>query len=173
MILDIIFLMPMIWFGWRGAKHGLISEITSLAGLILGLYVAVYFSDKVAGELPIQGSCVGLIAFGITFFAVLIVAMLSGKLAEKLLDVFSLGVINKLLGCFFGILKVVLVFSSLIFFMNSLDKHEKIFKSELKQQSMLYGYLKPVAPMLYSRLEQGGERMETSLNQFEMGKMEM
>lgn len=160
MILDILFLLPMIWFGWKGAKYGLVSEITSLAGLILGLYAAVYFSDKVAGELPVQGSYAGLLAFGITFLAVLIVAVLLGKVVEKLLDLCSLGMINKLLGGLFGILKVVLVFSTLIFFLNSLDKYEKIVKPALKQQSMLYGYLQPIVPTLYSRLDQGDEKAE-------------
>lgn len=154
MIIDIVFLLPAIWLAWRGAKHGLMSEITSLAGLVLGLYVAVYFSDKVAGELSIQGSHAGLIAFGITFAVVMIVAILLGKTAEKLLETLFLGHVNKLLGALFGFLKAALIFSTLIFFLNSVDKHEIVLRSDLKNQSMFYKYLQPMAPMLYSRLKQ-------------------
>ena len=47
-LLDIILLIPLLWFGYNGYKKGLIIEIASLAAFILGLYFAFYFSDFTA-----------------------------------------------------------------------------------------------------------------------------
>ena len=43
-IIDIILILPIIWFAYAGFKRGLIIELASLVALILGIYAALYFS---------------------------------------------------------------------------------------------------------------------------------
>ena len=44
-LLDIILLIPLLLFAWNGYKKGFIIELASLAALVLGLYMAFFFSD--------------------------------------------------------------------------------------------------------------------------------
>ena len=45
--IDIILIIPIIWFIYKGFKKGFIIEIASLIALFLGIYVAIHFSGNI------------------------------------------------------------------------------------------------------------------------------
>ena len=46
--LDVIFIVPLIWAGFRGFKKGLIIEVSALIAFGLGIWGGIHFSDFVA-----------------------------------------------------------------------------------------------------------------------------
>lgn len=159
-VLDIIFIIPIIWLAFVGFKNGLIIELTTFIALLLGIYVSLYFSDITAELLKetfdINTKYLSLISFVITFILVVIAVNLIGKLISKLIDMAALGFINKSAGGIFGILKAVLFLSFIIFFFQKVDKKKVILNQEITKESLFYPYIQPFAPEiidLYGELD--------------------
>lgn len=144
-ILDIIFLIFLCWFGFIGFKHGLIYEITTLASLILGVWAAYHFSDKIISWFP-NTALAQQIAFIVTFVIVLILVHLLGRLIQKIIRLAIPGFIDHLFGLLFGAGKVILVASVLLYFIQDIDKREIILSQKIKTKSVFYRYVEPVAP---------------------------
>lgn len=151
-ILDIIFIIPIIWLAYKGFSKGLIIELTTLAALVLGIYVSLHFShltsDFLVEHFDMSQKYLGIISFIITFILVVIVLNIIGKMLEKIIDLVALSFLNKGFGGFFGILKAVIFLSFIIYFINKFDKNRFIFSESLTSESVLYTYIEDVAPAL-------------------------
>ncbi len=146
----------MVWLGFTGFRKGFIVELFSLAALVVGIYAAVYFSDYAARFLienfAMNEDYVPIISFIITFIGVVIIVYFVGKLLEKLVNMVALGVLNKLGGAAFGILKAAVFLSIVIMLINSLDN--KWIPKEKKKESVLYAPVAGIAPLLWNKLEE-------------------
>jgi len=156
-LLDILIIIPLALFAWNGFKKGLIIEIASLIALILGLYMAFFFSDYAAEMLnnlfAMDQKYVAVFAFILTFIVVLFLVLTVGKVVQKFVDILLLGFLNKLAGAAFGILKGALLLSILIFVINYFDFGSSVIKPEAKEKSIFYKPVEGVAPTLYSWLD--------------------
>lgn len=156
-VLDIIFIIPLIWFAYRGFNKGFIIELSSLVALILGIYMAINFSYLTAGWLTsnfnIGEKYLTIIAFIVTFVAVIFGIFLIGKILEKFVDILLLGFINKLAGGAFGILKAAFLISVVLWIINSLDPGSYLIKQETREESLLYGPVESFAPGLIPKLK--------------------
>ena len=156
-LLDILIIVPLLLFAWNGYKKGLIIELASLAALVIGLYMAFFFSDFAAGLLndffDIDQKYVAVLAFILTFIAVLFLVMAVGKIVQKFVDILLLGFLNKLAGAVFGMLKGALLLSILIFVINYFDFGEYIIKKDTREKSIFYEPVESIAPALYSWLD--------------------
>ncbi len=47
-VLDIVFIIPIVWLAYSGFKNGLIIELSTFFALLLGIYVSLLFSDITA-----------------------------------------------------------------------------------------------------------------------------
>jgi membrane protein required for colicin V production len=155
-LLDIIILIPLLWFGYNGYKKGLIIEIASLAAFILGLYFAFYFSNFTAGYLKqffnIQPRYMAAVSFIATFIGVVILVLTLAKILEKFINILMLGFLNKLGGAVFGMLKGALFLSIIIFVINYFDSGHSVIKPQAARQSIFYEPVESLAPMIYSKL---------------------
>lgn len=155
-LLDILIIVPLMLFAWNGFKKGLIIEIASLAALVLGLYMAFFFSDFAAEMLndlfDMNPKYVAVFAFILTFIVVLFLVLTVGKIVQKFVDILLLGFLNKLAGAVFGVLKGALLLSILIFVINYFDFGKHIIKGEAREKSMFYEPVESIAPALYSWL---------------------
>lgn len=155
-LLDIILLIPLLWFGYNGYKKGLIIEVSSLIAFILGLYFAFYFSDFTANLLreyfTIDEKYMAAISFVVTFIGVLFIVLAVGKMLEKIIDILLLGFLNKLGGLVFGVLKGALFLSIIIFGIHYFDSNNTVIKRETAEKSIFYEPIESIAPALYSWL---------------------
>lgn len=145
--LDILILIPALWFGYKGFTHGLIRELVTLCALFLGIYAAFYFSDLVAGWIDNEKIPTELY-FVITFIGVLILVYLLGKVVEKIIKLMIPEFVNNLLGAIFGAGKVLVIFSALIFFIHSVDTKKVILTERAQEKSFTYKYIEPIVPKL-------------------------
>lgn len=153
--LDIVLAIPMLWFLYKGFRNGLIIELASLAALVLGIWVALHFSFYVEGWLidnfEIGDKYLSIISFALTFLIVAILVYLAGKIIHKLVGIVFLGFINRLAGGIFGLLKVALVLSVILYFINSFDSN--LIKAEVKDNSVLYEPVESIVPFIIPRID--------------------
>lgn len=144
-VLDILIIIPVAWFGFKGLKNGLIRELASIAALVLGVWATFRFSDFVAarlGDIP----AVKPVAFVLTFFVVLVAVHFAGILVEKVVKLVIPAWLNNIFGLLFGAAKALLVVSVLLYFVTIVDFKELLLKPQVKEHSLLYNYTEPVAP---------------------------
>lgn len=156
-LLDIIIIIPLLFFAYNGYKRGFIIELASLAALVAGLYMAFYFSDFAAEMLndlfEMNQKYVAIIAFIMTFIVVIFLVITAGKIVQKFVDILLLGFFNKLAGAAFGVLKGALLLSIVLYGLNYFHISDYIIKPEAKQKSLFYQSVEDIAPELYSWID--------------------
>jgi membrane protein required for colicin V production len=154
--LDIIFIIPIAWFAYQGFKRGFIIELTSLAALILGIYAAIYFSGYAANflinSMGMEQKYVPITSFMITFIAVVVIVYFIGKILEKVVNMIALGLLNKMAGIIFGILKAAVFLSITLLIINHFN--DDLISREKKKDSLLYSPIAAIAPWLWKSLEE-------------------
>ena len=155
-LLDIILIVPFIWFAYRGFQKGLVIELASLVALILGIWAAIYFSffaaDFLSDNFDIGPRYLPVIAFIITFIVVVMGVYLIGRIIEKFIDILALGLLNKLAGLAFGLVKAAFLLSIIILVINSFDANQSIITPKLRDGSFLYKPVERFAPKIIPRL---------------------
>jgi len=150
--LDIALAIPLIWFMYKGFRHGFIIELASLAALVLGIFVALHFSfyaeDYLRENFEIADNYLYIISFAITFIIVALLVYLVGKIIHKFVNIIALGFLNKLAGGIFGLLKAAIVLSVILYFLNGFDKESDVLKAEVKEKSYLYEPIESIVPMI-------------------------
>ncbi len=157
--LDIVITIPLLWFTYKGLRNGFVIELASLAALILGIFVAMYFSYYAEGYLSehsnIPEKYLYVISFLITFAVVAIIVIIIGKVIHKLFEVIALGLLNRIAGGIFGLLKAALLLSLLIYFLNMFDAGSRFLSKEVKENSYLYPPVESIVPMIIPWLDLG------------------
>lgn len=155
--LDIIFMIPLLWGAWKGFKKGLIIEMASLVALLLGVWGGIKFSDYMAEVLAnnfeLNEKYLPVVAFGVTFLGIVVAVYAIGKLIEKFVDLVAMGMVNKVAGGAFGMLKVGLILSVLLVIVNSYDEKAGFISDDLKEGSVLYQPMTDVALTVVPALE--------------------
>ncbi len=145
-LIDVILLVPLLWGCYKGFSKGLVFELTTFAALFAGIYGALHFSGVAEpyliaawGEEPDQ---LPLIAFAVTFLAILVGVHLLGRLLDRLMKWVALGLINRILGAVFGVLKIALFMMGLLIIARSMDPGKgRIIPEETQENSLLLSYM--------------------------------
>ncbi len=151
-LLDVILGIILILAFFSGMKKGLFVTLASLIGLIAGVYGAVYFSHYVSGYIyewfNWSGQTTNLVAFAVTFFAILFVVSMAGKFLTNIADFAFLGIFNKLLGGVFNVIIYAFIVSVIFMFFNSWNTTDYVISEEKKNNSYLYIPVASIAPMV-------------------------
>ncbi|MEG9327619.1 membrane protein required for colicin V production [Salinimicrobium catena] len=146
LILSIFLLLGIV----RGIFKGFLAELAALIALIAGIYAAIHFSHLTFDFLAIFFSwdekVLGIIAFAITFFIVALLISLLGKVLTKTAHLLALGLVNRLLGGVFGMLKMAFLASLFFMFLESFELFH--VDEETQEESILYEPVHEFAPML-------------------------
>ena len=152
-VLDVVILVILSYGFIKGIMKGLFVEIASLVALIGGIWGAIHFSyfvgDFLKESVAWGEKKISLVAFAVTFVAIVIAVSLLGKFLTKLADLAALGLVNKILGGVFGLLKVGLILSMLFVFFHELNSAVSFVDDETLEESSLYETVKSIAPTLF------------------------
>jgi len=140
-LLDILLAIPLLFLIFIGWKKGLVREVATLAGVLVGIWASIHLSQKVAPLLGLDGESALLIAFIVTFLAALVLTYLLGRCIEGLMKAVKLSVANRLAGAVLGAAEALCILAVLLNFLVMIDGNEMILKPETKNKSLLY---KPV-----------------------------
>ncbi|MFV9483658.1 CvpA family protein [Christiangramia sp. ASW11-125] len=149
---DIILGIFLLYGLVRGFFRGFLTELASLVGLVAGIYGAIHFSYY-AGEFLSQHvdwdiEIINLASLAITFLIIIFVVPLVGKMLTKVADFAALGIVNKLLGAVFGLLKSAFVASVIIMFFMTSNKTLEFVETETLEDSVLYEPVAVIAPII-------------------------
>jgi membrane protein required for colicin V production len=139
-LIDILLLIPCLWFGYQGFNKGLVISMATLLALGIAIWAAIHFSDLIAElvRTHINEEYEGLISFSIIFIGVVILVMLLGKLLEKTVNMTKLTLIDKIGGAAFGVCKVLLLVSVIFMVFERFDQKYDLMDNRYKKESLLY-----------------------------------
>ncbi|WP_416445990.1 CvpA family protein [Leeuwenhoekiella sp. A16] len=147
-IIGIFLLLGLI----KGLKNGFFVELASLIALIAGIYGAIHFSyyavDFLRERVSWSENTINLASFAITFIIIVIIISLAGKILTKIADFAMLGLVNRILGGIFGILKAAFIISVIIMFIAALNDRVSFIDEDVKNESILYQNVEMIAPMM-------------------------
>lgn len=151
--IDIILGILIILSAIGGFKNGLVTEMASLAALILGIWGAIQFSD-ITTELLIkyfelESDYLNIISFGVTFIVIVILVHVVAGVINKMANSGVLGVTNKLAGMVFGILRSILFLSIVLMVFDKIDEDVEILPEDIKANSRMYEPIKNIATSIF------------------------
>jgi len=151
--IDIILLILIILSAIGGFKNGLITELASLAALILGIWGAIQFSDITTDLLikyfDLKSDYLNIISFAVTFIVIVILVHIVAGVINKMVDVGVLGIANKLGGMVFGVFRSILFLSIVLMVFDKIDEDVKILPENAKENSRMYEPIRNIAPSIF------------------------
>ena len=138
----------------RGALRGFFVEIASLLALVLGVFGALHFSSFTANFLAkyIDWDYLPLLAFALTFIAIIIGVAWVGKLLTKLAKVVLLGFLNRLLGAIFGACKWLVICGVLIWILGQVNVFVPFLPEDLVESSLFFVPLHELGAYLFEQI---------------------
>ena len=153
-VIDIILSIALCFGFIKGFSKGFIIEVSSLGALFLGLVGAIKFSEFVADILKgfFDWSPLAIQTFSYLVVFIIIVYLISimAKALTKFIKKASLGLFNKFLGGFFGVLKWSILMSVALFFIAKLSSWVSIIDEEMIDTSLLYRPITELGECLFS-----------------------
>lgn len=154
--IDIVIAVILLFGLVKGYMKGLFVEITSLVGLILGVYGALHFSfflsNILKDNVSWDESMIQIVAFAGTFIIILLALVFLGKALTKIAETIFLGFFNKLLGAVFGVLKYALILSIVFLIYDQINSSLKFLNKEKAKESVLYEPVRDLAPTIFPNM---------------------
>tara|TARA_R110000787_G_scaffold105773_3_gene213310 strand:- start:8432 stop:8992 length:561 start_codon:yes stop_codon:yes gene_type:complete len=167
-IFDIVIAVILIFAFTRGFLKGFFVEVASLIALIGGVYGAIhfsYFAGNILEEyVDWDENYIALTAFAVTFIVIVIAVSSLGKALTKMADFAALGLINKIFGGIFALLKSVVILSVIFVFFARINSTIPFIGKETLETSILYAPVKEIVPAIFPSIIKEIDSQEKELN---------
>ena len=151
--IDLVISIILIYGFIRGFYRGLFLEISALIGLLLGLYCAINFNSIIGKYLKefisLDENYIIIISFLITLIIVVIFLNLIAKSLTKLADAMALGLVNKIAGAFFGLIKFSIICIVFVLLFDKINLSVKIIDELTILNSIFYTYIRHINQELF------------------------
>ena len=153
-----IFLCAILGFGlFRGIWKGFFVELASFVSLIIGVFVAIkcsYLAQQIiSSNVSWSPKTIQITAFTFTFITVVVGIYALGKFFTAVANFASLGILNKLAGCVFGVLKTGLMLSITLNIFQKVNVNYTFVAKATLDKSIFYFPVQKVAPFIYPSIE--------------------
>jgi membrane protein required for colicin V production len=154
-----IFLGGLLIYGFvRGFWNGFFIELASFVSLLLGIYVAIKFSyimkSILVGHVSWNPKSIQIVAFILTFILVVIGISFLAKFLTKIANKASLGIVNKVMGSVFGLLKMILMLSVLLSLFQKINFDYTFAKKSTIDNSYFFNPIQKTAEIIYPSIEE-------------------
>lgn len=159
---DIIVLSLAIVAFIAGFLTGLVMQLAILAGVVLG---SVFSGELAAWLSPVIGDWIGGVqqivkplSYIISFFIIVTLSALAGRLLQSVFKAVKINVLNRLLGGFSGLLSYVIILGIVVNIIEDVDKKGAILTDDIREKSVTYSLIKEVATTVvpYLRFDRAG-----------------
>lgn len=138
-IFDVVVLILIIWFAYKGFRRGFFDELFSLLAFIGGAWSTVYLKDIVLENFINENQpFANVLAMVIAFVVVAIVIIFIGKILKSLFNILLPDILEKILGLVFGAMKIVFLFGFILHIINCIDTQQYIFTEKRQSNSLMY-----------------------------------
>ncbi len=152
-MLPVDWILLALWFvgTLRGWQKGLVKQLVSIAGLLLGLMIAKgcyeMLGDVLSPHLGDHTTFANTVSFILIWVAVPLALGLVGELMTTILDkIFVLGTFNRLCGTLVGFLKYTFVLGALVWGLSIVG----VIDAKMMKDSVLCAPLKAVPEAVYT-----------------------
>jgi membrane protein required for colicin V production len=166
---DIIFALIIIWAAIRGFSTGFIIQISSLLAMLIGAFAAYkasfWLASKFSSIIAADPVIINTLAFIITFAAVWVLIVLLGKFLHLVVKIAMMGLINRILGIFFSVVKIVFTLSIILILAGNLNKSLNFLPKEHINSSLLYNPIEKFASAIFPYLKTGFNTVQKQWNE--------
>lgn len=136
----------------KGLFSGLVMQIATLAGIILGAVFAGKLAEIMAPELinltDASPHIIAPLSYAVAFLIILIALFFAGKLLESFVDALKMTALNRLAGALFCSAKWIVVFSILLNLLVEFDQNKSIIKKDIREDSHTYPLVSEVSKVV-------------------------
>ena len=140
--LDLFFGLIIAWGAYSGFSKGLIKELASIVGVIAGIFLAKnyypYLDLKLKPIFESDANFISILSATVIFLITIMLFKIIAKILTKLLKIIALGLLNRIIGSVFGVIKTVLLLCILVFIFSYINRVISIIESEKLNQSFFY-----------------------------------
>ena len=140
--LDIFLGLIIAWGAYNGFSKGLVKELASVLGIVIGIYFAKNFHPFLDLKLkPIfesEADFISILSSLIIFLLTIMIFKIIAKLLTKFLKLVALGLLNRIVGAVFGIIKSTLLLCIIIFIFSKINNITATIENATLNQSFLY-----------------------------------
>lgn len=133
---------------WRGWRSGILVQLSGIAGIVLGAWLAYRFSERVGVWLKVEEGYENFV-----FAAILIVVMIGvvflSRLLTRVLSYGGLSVPIKLLGAMASFLKSVIVLALMLRTFELFNTFGRVADMKYMKESVAYTPLNNIASVLF------------------------
>ena len=146
---DIVVILLILITLIKGFFSGLIMQVATLAGIILGAIFAGKLSEFIAPELikltDASPHIIGPLSYIVAFMAIIVALFFTGKMIESFMNALAMNTLNKLAGAVFCAAKWIILLSILLNLIVEFDQDKKIIKEDARNNSYTYPLISEVA----------------------------
>lgn len=140
--LDIIIVVFLIIASFKGYSNGFIKELAYLVAILVGAYGAYCFSHYAQKLLlyfvTLSEDYLVVLSFALTFIVLVIIIRLLAGLVTQAAEWVMIGLLNKILGAIFGIIKRALVIGVALTLLQVYSHRIPLINETSQQESVLY-----------------------------------
>lgn len=133
----------------KGFFSGLVMQVASLAGIILGAIFAGKLSEYIAPRLiqytDVSPHIIGPLSYILAFAAILVALFFLGRLLHSFVNAIQMGALNRLAGALFCAAKWIVICSILLNLLVEFDQDKHIIKEDVREHSRIYPLMSEVA----------------------------
>lgn len=161
--IDIFLVLIIGWGAYNGFLKGVIKELSSVVGIIFGIYLAknyyTYLDQKLYLIFESEADYISLISAIIILLSTIMIFKIAARFITKFLKLIALGLLNKIIGGLFGILKSILILCLIIFVFSKINQATGIIDKAKLEESILYSEIEKINKIIIENdyLEKGNE----------------
>lgn len=152
-IFDVIILIILLYGLIKGFIKGFIIEVAGIIALILGVTGSFKFTSILEVYLNSyvdwSPKTVQIISFIILFIIIIYAVSLLAKMITKTLKIIALGMINRIFGGIFGLLKWCVILSSLVLVSQEINEIITLIPDKTLKDSVSYNLLDKLGEFLF------------------------
>ncbi len=152
-IFDVIILIILLYGLIKGFIKGFIIEVAGIIALILGVTGSFKFASILEVYLNSyvdwSPKTVQIISFIILFIIIIYAVSLLAKMITKTLKIIALGMINRIFGGIFGLLKWCVILSSLVLVSQEINEIITLIPDKTLKDSVSYNLLDKLGGFLF------------------------
>ncbi len=156
-VIDIVILVILAAGMILGYRKGFFKQLSSVLGLVVGLFVAralyVMVGEYLAPHLGTSESVAQILAFLIIWAVVPLLLYVAATMLTKALDIVHLGIINRFGGALLGMFLCILWIGLLIHILQFVDTQDALIGKEVKEQSFFYGPIQEISDVFFPAIK--------------------
>lgn len=149
---DIFILILLIYCTINGYKSGLVKQLASSAGIIIGAIISGKISSiiypYIQNILETPTYLTAPLSYIIAFLFILLFFYIIGMMLNTIVNTIKMGTLNKLAGVVLCSAKWIILVSILINIVSKADEHDKWTEEKMSKNSLTYSYIQPIAPKI-------------------------